>query len=59
LIAAAFGQRRKTIKNALIGSRLDLEAEAVAQALAQAGHRPVATGRNDLAGGLHPSGQSA
>ncbi len=40
LIAAAFGQRRKTIKNALIGSRLDLEAEAVAQALAAAGIDP-------------------
>ena len=40
LIAAAFGRRRKTLKNALVGSALGLPAEAVLQALVRAGIDP-------------------
>jgi 16S rRNA (adenine1518-N6/adenine1519-N6)-dimethyltransferase len=40
LITAAFGQRRKTLKNALAGSALDLPPEAVLHALAGAGIDP-------------------
>lgn len=40
LITAAFGQRRKTLKNALVGSALGLSPEAVQQALGQAGIDP-------------------
>jgi 16S rRNA (adenine1518-N6/adenine1519-N6)-dimethyltransferase len=41
LIAAAFGRRRKTIKNALSGAPLGLAPEAAAEALAAAGIDPV------------------
>ena len=40
VIAAAFGRRRKTLKNALTGSALGLSAEAVLKALARAGIDP-------------------
>jgi 16S rRNA (adenine1518-N6/adenine1519-N6)-dimethyltransferase len=40
LITAAFGQRRKTLKNALTGSALGQSAEAVWQALVRAGIDP-------------------
>ncbi len=40
LITAAFGQRRKTLKNALAGSALGLSVEAVLQALTRAGIEP-------------------
>ncbi len=41
VITAAFGQRRKTIKNALAGSRLGLGSTALAQALEAAGIDPL------------------
>jgi 16S rRNA (adenine1518-N6/adenine1519-N6)-dimethyltransferase len=40
LIAAGFGQRRKTLKNALCASELQIRPEAVDQALRQAGIDP-------------------
>ncbi|MCU0559886.1 MAG: 16S rRNA (adenine(1518)-N(6)/adenine(1519)-N(6))-dimethyltransferase RsmA [Desulfobacterales bacterium] len=40
LITAAFGQRRKTLKNALAGSALGLSSAALQQALLQAGIDP-------------------
>jgi 16S rRNA (adenine1518-N6/adenine1519-N6)-dimethyltransferase len=40
LITAAFGQRRKTLKNALVGSALGLSSPAVSEALARAGIDP-------------------
>ncbi len=41
LIAAAFGQRRKTLKNALSAADLPIQPEALAQALLQAGIDPA------------------
>jgi 16S rRNA (adenine1518-N6/adenine1519-N6)-dimethyltransferase len=41
LIAASFGQRRKTLKNSLCASDLGVSAEAVVQALRQAGIDPA------------------
>ena len=41
VIKAAFGRRRKTLKNALAGSELGISKEAVAKALARAGIDPV------------------